>query len=146
MITSEPDDEGGLFLARGGPLRQWSNGAGSEDVMEDIILNTVVGGRDVEYHLVRPSQPYGRIYENVYRMVYMSNKIITELCRLNGRRETMKYKELVKFVEQLPPAILHGKRLPGLDKDMLLQNAEFLVTQVRSFEDAGDQDEDLTIG
>ena len=58
----------------------------------------------------------------------------------------MKYKELVKFVGQLPPAILHGKRLPGLDKDMLLQNAEFLVTQVRSFEDAGDQDEDLTIG
>ena len=83
MITSEPDDEGGLFLARGGPLRQWSNGAGSEDVMEDIILNTVVGGRDVEYHLVRPSQPYGRIYENVYRMVYMSNKIITELCTWN---------------------------------------------------------------
>ena len=118
----------------------------------------------MEYHLVKPSPQYRAVYEKVYRMVYMlymlctmymlqvyrmvymSNKIITELCRLNGRRETMKYKELVKFVGQLPPAILHGKRLPGLDKDMLLQNAEFLVTQVRSFEDAGDQDEDLTIG
>ena len=96
--------------------------------------------------MVKPSPQYRAVYEKVYRMVYMSNKIITELCRLNEANMFMEYSELLEFVADLPPPVFLGSPLPAIDEEFLQLNADFLVTQVCSFEEAGDVEEDLTIG
>jgi len=145
MIIADPSDETGVELIQGGPISEWSNGAGQDDINEDIILSTVVGNKDVEYHLVKPSDVYGEIFHSVYRMAYMSNKIITRLCSMNDQNLFMEYGELIEFINDLPQPNFHGKLLPIVDEEFLQLHADFLVTQVTSFDEAGDVNEDLTI-
>ena len=40
--TAEDDDKSGVFVAEAGPIIEWTNGAGNEAVVEDIMLNTNV--------------------------------------------------------------------------------------------------------
>jgi len=144
-IVADDDDIEGVNVFEAGPIVEWTNRAGHDTSKEDIMLNTKVNDRDVEYHLVSPSDDYREVYESVYRMVYMSNKIITELCDRNDRNELMEYGELLEFVANLKSPVLQGKQLQPIDEETLQMNADFLVTQVSTFEEAGDVGEDLTI-
>ena len=74
-----------------------------DDSQEQIILNTRCKGRDVEYNLVQPSAEYLVLYENTYRMVYMCNKIIIQLCQYNRDDRLMEYSELLEFIDSLDP-------------------------------------------
>ena len=82
-----------------GPIAQWTNLTGMDGSQEQIMLNTRCKGRDVEYNLVRPSAEYLVLYENTYRMVYMCNKIIIQLCQYNRDDRLMEYSELLEFID-----------------------------------------------
>eukprot|EP00091_Calanus_sinicus_P016591 TRINITY_DN36030_c0_g1_i1.p1 TRINITY_DN36030_c0_g1~~TRINITY_DN36030_c0_g1_i1.p1 ORF type:complete len:142 (+),score=41.75 TRINITY_DN36030_c0_g1_i1:55-480(+) len=94
---------------------------------------------------MRPCKEYLAMYQNTYRMVYMANKIITELTNCNEAGMFMEYAELLEFIDKLDPPVMFGQVLPRCDEEFLQLHSDFIVSQVSSYEDAGDVEEDLTI-
>ena len=75
----------------------------------------------------------------------LTYRIITKLFNLEGG--WLEYPELLQFVSQLEPPVLYGERLAQCDEEFLQLHADFVVSQVRTFDEAGDEtSEDLTIG
>merc|ERR1719147_85916 len=116
-----------------------------EGGQENIILNTRHGGKDLEFNLLKPCDEYLEMFKNTYRMVFMANSIITKLIDCNEKGVFMEYAELLEFIDKLEPPALYGDILQRCDEEFLQLHSDFIVSQVSSFEDAGDVEEDLTI-
>ena len=128
-----------------GPITLWSNATGMDVDQENIIISTESEGRPVEFNLLRPSAEYLTMFKTIYRQTYLANRIITKLVELEGG--WLEYPELLEFVSQLEPPVLYGTRLAECDEEFLQLHADFVVSQVRTFDEAGDEEsEDLTIG
>merc|ERR1740137_15848 len=143
-LDSQEGDEG-LQVVDIGPITEWTNMTGMEGGQENIILGTRSGGKDIEFNLLKPCDEYLSMYKTTYRMVYMANSIIIELISCNENGGFMEYAELLEFIDKLDPPVLYGEILPRCDEEFLQLHSDFIVSQVSSFEDAGDVEEDLTI-
>jgi len=135
----------GLNVVDIGPITEWTNMTGMEGGQENIILNTRHGGKDLEFNLLKPCDEYLEMFKNTYRMVFMANSIITKLIDCNEKGVFMEYAELLEFIDKLEPPALYGDILQRCDEEFLQLHSDFIVSQVSSFEDAGDVEEDLTI-
>ena len=143
-LDSLEGDEG-LQVMDIGPITEWTNMTGMEGGQENIILGTRFGGKDIEFNLLKPCDEYLDMFRNTYRMVFMANSIITTLIDCNEKGMFMEYAELLEFIDKLDPPVLYGEILPRCDEEFLQLHSDFIVSQVSSFEDAGDVEEDLTI-
>ena len=139
------EGEEGLRAVDIGPITMWSNATGMNVDQENIIISAECGGRSVEFNLLRPSSQYLPMFRTIYRQVYLANRIITALDDLESR--WLEYSELLEFVSQLPAPALYGETLAPCDEEFLQLHADFVVSQVRTFDEAGDEDnEEMTIG
>ena len=73
-----------------GPITQWTNVTGIKGGENNVILSMVYKGVDAEVNLVRPHKKYMPLYKNIFRMVFMTNKIIMKLieCTREDRWST----------------------------------------------------------
>ena len=79
MRIDKEDEEDGLSVVDLGPITQWTNVTGIEGGENNVILSMEYKGVDVEFNLVRPHKKYMPLYRNIFRMVFMANKIIMRL-------------------------------------------------------------------
>merc|ERR1719483_1671079 len=57
----------------------------------------------------------------------------------------MEYSELLEFIDRLDPPIMFGNTLGKVDDEFLQLHSDFIVNQVRTFQEAGDEWENLNI-
>ena len=139
------EGEEGLQAVDIGPITMWSNATGMNVDQENVIISAECDGKYVEFNLLRPSSHYLAMFKTIYRQVYLANRIITALVELEGR--WLEYSELLEFVSHLAAPALYGEKLPPCDEEFLQLHADFVVSQVRTFDEAGEEDnEELTLG
>ena len=143
-IDQEEEDEG-LRVVDLGPITQWTNTTGIEGGENNVIISMEYKGTDVEFNLVRPHKEYMPLYKNIFRMVFMANKIIVKLIDCNDMGGSMEYSELLEFIESLEAPELFDVKLPRCDEEFLQLHADFIVSQVRSWEGAGEEEENCSI-
>ena len=81
----QEDEEDGLRVADLGHITQWTNVTGIEGGENNVILSMEYKGVDVEFNLVRPHKKYMPLYKNIFRMVFMANRIIMRLIECADR-------------------------------------------------------------
>ena len=145
LRIDQDEDEEGLRVADVGPITQWTNTTGIEGGEKNVIISIEHQGTDMEFNLLRPHQEYLPLYKNIYRMVYMANKIIVELINYNDRGGSMEYSELLEFIGEMEAPVLFDEELPRCDEEFLQLHSDFIVSQVRSWEGAGEEEEDCSI-
>ena len=143
-IDQEEEDEG-LRVVDLGPITQWTNTTGIEGGEKNVIISMEYQGTDVEFNLIRPHKEYMPLYENIFRMVFMANNIIVKLIDCNDMGGSMEYSELLEFIESLEAPVLFDVKLPRCDEEFLQLHADFIVSQVRSWEGAGEEEENCSI-
>ena len=57
----------------------------------------------------------------------------------------MEYSELLEFIDTLDPPTMFGKTLGRVDDEFLQLHSDFVVNQVRTFQEAGEEWENLDI-
>ena len=114
-----------------GPITQWTNVTGIEGGENNVILSMEYKGVDVEFNLVRPHKKYMPLYQNIFRMVFMANRIIMRLIECADRGGSMEYSELLEFLDSLNAPQLFEEKLPRCDEEFLQLHSDFIVSQVR---------------
>ena len=127
----QEDEEDGLRVADLGPITQWTNVTGIEGGENNVILSMEYKGVDVEFNLVRPHKKYMPLYKNIFRMVFMANRIIMRLIECADRGGSMEYSELLEFLDSLNAPQLFEEKLPEVDEEFLQLHSDFIVSQVR---------------
>ena len=127
----QEDEEDGLRVADLGPITQWTNVTGIEGGENNVILSMEYKGVDVEFNLVRPHKKYMPLYKNIFRMVFMANKIIMKLIECTDKGGSMEYSELLEFLDSLNAPQLFEEKLPRCDEEFLQLHSDFIVSQVR---------------
>lgn len=131
LRIDQEDEEDGLRVADLGPITQWTNVTGIEGGENNVILSMEYKGVDVEFNLVRPHKKYMPLYKNIFRMVFMANRIIMRLIECADRGGSMEYSELLEFLDSLTAPQLFEEKLPRLDEEFLQLHSDFIVSQVR---------------
>ena len=84
-----------------------------------IMLNTL--------HFVKKYTP---LYKNIFRMVFMADKIIMKLIECADKGGSMEYSELLEFLDSLNAPQLFEEKLPPCDEEFLQLHSDFIVSQV----------------
>ena len=93
----------------------------------------------MEYYLVLPSDCYQDVYENVWRMAYLSHEIINKLHELSKQNRSIEYSKLLEFVSELPALVLYGQPLEPVDEEFLQKHADFPIMHVCCYEEEGNE-------
>ena len=139
-LDGEEEDEG-LRVKDIGPITMWSNATGTDNDVENIIISAEHGTREIEFNLMKPCAEYKTIFQDVYRMVYLSNKIITQLkeCAEDGNYE-YEYEDLLSHIRGLDRPTFDGEKLPFCDDEFFHHHSNFFASQIQSYDN-----EDLII-
>ena len=130
LRIDQEDEEDGLRVVDLGPITQWTNDTGIEGGENNVILSMEYKGVDVEFNLVRPHKKYMPLYRNIFRMVFMANRIIMRLIECADKGGSMEYSELLEFLDSLNAPQLFEEKLPPLDEKFLQLHSDFIVSQV----------------
>ena len=133
-LDSSNEELEGLEVKDIGPITQWSNVTGMECGNENIIISTEHDKKEIEFNLIKPSEDYSDIYKDVYRMAYLSNKIITKLSHAVDEGVMMEYEDLLEFVRSLRSPIFFGEKLPSCDDEFFQLHSIFILEQIQSFD------------
>ena len=131
MRIDQEDEEDGLSVVDLGPITQWTNVTGIKGGENNVILSMEYKGVDAEVNLVRPHKKYMPLYKNIFRMVFMTNKIIMKLIECTDKGGSMEYSELLEFLDSLNAPQLFEEKLPRCDEEFLQLHSDFIVSQVR---------------
>lgn len=130
LRIDQEDEEDGLRVVDLGPITQWTNVTGIEGGENNVILSMEYKGVDVEFNLVRPHKKYVPLYQNIFRMVFMANRIIMRLIECADKGGSMEYSELLEFLDSLNAPQLFEEKLPRCDEEFLQLHSDFIVSQV----------------
>ncbi|XP_003460912.3 DNA (cytosine-5)-methyltransferase 1 isoform X2 [Cavia porcellus] len=131
IYEEDPSLEGGVNGKNLGPINEWwiTGYDGGEKAL--MGFSTAFA----EYILMEPSPEYAPFFVLVQEKVYMS-KIVIEF--LQGSPDAT-YEDLINKIETtVPPSTINVNRFT---EDSLLRHAQFVVSQVESYDDAKDSDE-----
>uniref|UniRef100_A0A287CVP0 DNA (cytosine-5)-methyltransferase n=1 Tax=Ictidomys tridecemlineatus TaxID=43179 RepID=A0A287CVP0_ICTTR len=131
IYDDNPSLEGGVNGKNLGPINEWwiTGFDGGEKAL--IGFSTSFA----EYILMEPSPEYAPIFGLMQEKIYIS-KIVVEF--LQGNPDAT-YEDLINKIETtVPPSTINLNRFT---EDSLLRHAQFVVSQVESYDDAKDSDE-----
>ncbi|VTJ54110.1 Hypothetical predicted protein [Marmota monax] len=131
IYEDNPSLEGGVNGKNLGPINEWwiTGFDGGEKAL--IGFSTSFA----EYILMEPSPEYAPIFGLMQEKIYIS-KIVVEF--LQGNPDAT-YEDLINKIETtVPPSTINLNRFT---EDSLLRHAQFVVSQVESYDDAKDSDE-----
>ncbi|KAG1714242.1 DNA (cytosine-5)-methyltransferase 1 [Nymphon striatum] len=129
IYDENPSIEGGVPAKRIGPIVEWwcAGFDGGE--------KTLVGFSTLycHYFMMNPSTEYAPYIDNIQEKVFM-NKVTIEFLTENPYTT---YEDLLHKLETVVPPF----GIPSFGEDSLLKHAQFIVDQVSSYDDLGDEDE-----
>ena len=134
-----PEQEDGL-LVKHIQVVMWSNQTGMDLQQENIIISAESGSKKLEFNLLKPCKEYLNIFNDVYRMAYLGNRIITKLSEVSQDEMLFEYEELLSFVRNLNCPSFYGEKLPPCDDEFFQLHSNFIIDQIRSYDH-----EDVTI-
>ncbi|XP_019064640.1 DNA (cytosine-5)-methyltransferase 1 [Fukomys damarensis] len=131
IYEENPSLEGGVNGKNLGPINEWW--ITGYDGGEKVLIGFSTGF--AEYILMEPSPDYEPLFGLIQEKIYMS-KIVIEF--LQGNPDAT-YEDLINKIETtVPPSTINVNRFT---EDSLLRHAQFVVSQVESYDDAKDSDE-----
>uniref|UniRef100_A0A8C5CVZ0 DNA (cytosine-5)-methyltransferase n=1 Tax=Gadus morhua TaxID=8049 RepID=A0A8C5CVZ0_GADMO len=131
IYDDNPCLDGGVPAKKLGPINAWW--ITGFDGGEKALIGFTTAFAD--YILMQPSEEYSYIFALMQEKIYMS-KIVVEFLQKNP---DVSYEDLLNKIETtVPPA---GLNFNSFTEDTLLRHAQFVVEQVESYDEAGDQDE-----
>ncbi|EHB03719.1 DNA (cytosine-5)-methyltransferase 1 [Heterocephalus glaber] len=131
IYEENPSLEGGVNGKNLGPINEWW--IAGYDGGEKVLIGFSTGF--AEYFLMEPSPDYKPFFGLIQEKIYMS-KIVIEF--LQGNPDAT-YEDLINKIETtVPPSTINVNRFT---EDSLLRHAQFVVSQVESYDDAKDSDE-----
>ena len=145
LRIDEEEGAEGLTVVDVGPITQWTNVTGIEGGENNVIISMEHQGTPVEFNLLRPHKEYDPLYQNIFRMVFLANKIILKLIECNDMGGSMEYSELLEFIDSLKAPELFQVKLQACDEEFLQLHADFIVSQVQSWQGAGEEEEECFI-
>ena len=112
----------------------WLTGYG-----EGEALTIGITTEAAHYYLMAPCEDYKRIYYRIIAKAFVAKILIDGLYKAEDAGIGLTYSSLL---EEVQSATLPHEDMEPLGADFLVDNASFLLSQVASFEDAGDDDEE----
>ncbi len=135
VYDDNPNAEGGVAMCDGGPLAEWW--AAGFDGGERHLVG--VSTEYAHYYLTAPSPAYEPFMEDVDRKVFLTKLIVERLVEARATMENVEHEDLLHLLEgRAPPGYPDRK----LSNDDLVKYADFIVSSVYSYEEAGDEDEE----
>ena len=135
LICEDPSTEDGVPVFDCGPINAWSNAGfdGGEKAL------TIFSTSYAEYYLMEPSEVYAPFNRVVEEKVFLTKHVIEFLQRSRDveNRPDVEYEDLLNYLSTVVPP----EGLQQLTDEVLLRHADFVVNQVFSYEEAGDEDE-----
>nr|ALB00263.1 DNA (cytosine-5)-methyltransferase [Tigriopus japonicus] len=136
VITDDsPLIENGVAVFDGGPLEQWWAYGFEKGSQLTIGVSTESG----HYCLTAPSEQYKPLFQEVLFKGHLAKLVVEFLALCNENRIPMDYEDLL--------ASLEGESHPELpypvNEDALIRHADFILSQVQSFEEAADSSEEI---
>ncbi|TRY63131.1 hypothetical protein TCAL_04277 [Tigriopus californicus] len=136
VVTDDsPLVENGVAVFDGGPLEQWWAYGFEEGSRLTIGVSTESG----HYCLTAPSEHYKPLFQEVLFKGHLAKLVVEFLALCNQNRIPMDYEDLL--------ASLEGESHPELpypvNEDALIRHADFILSQVQSFEEAADSFEEI---
>ena len=97
-----------------------------------------VSTESAHYYLTAPSPNYKTFFNKIFVKAYVSKIVVEALHKANDNQDSLEYEDLLGIIESADvPADMEK-----LGSEDLINNASFVVAQVSTYEDAGDDDED----
>uniref|UniRef100_S4RAY1 DNA (cytosine-5-)-methyltransferase 1 n=1 Tax=Petromyzon marinus TaxID=7757 RepID=S4RAY1_PETMA len=131
IYDENPCNDGGVSAKKLGPINSWwtTGFDGGEKALVGITTAFA------DYILMNPSEEYASTFAVMQEKIYMF-KIVIEFLQHN-RDAT--YEDLLNKIETTVPPC--GLSFTRFTEDSLLRHAQFIVEQVESYDEAGDEDE-----
>ena len=113
----------------------------------EIIWNCGFDGTDknligvttatADYYLTAPHEFYREVYDEIDFKMFLSKAVIEFLLEAHKSEEGMDYEDLTSYLEGVVPSNPSWT----VNEDNLIKNADYVMSQVSSFDEAGDYDE-----
>jgi len=137
LTCEDPSSEDGIPVYDCGPIGAWWN-AGFDGGEKALTGFTTAFA---EYYLMAPSELYSPNMRVVDEKVFLTKHVIEYLeqanANLQNASEPAEYEDLLNFLSTIVPP----EGLNPMNDEVLLRHADFVVNQVYSYENAGDEDE-----
>merc|ERR1719370_853945 len=135
LTCEDPSVEDGVPVFDCGPIYSWSSAGfdGGEKAL------TIFSTGFADYYLMEPSEAYQPFARQVEEKVFLTKHVIEYLTRMRDveLKPDVDYEDLLNHLTTVVPP----EGIARLDDEMLLRHADFVVNQVFSYEEAGDEDE-----
>merc|ERR1719278_1811133 len=133
LTCEDPSIEDGVPVFDCGPINAWSNAGfdGGEKAL------TIFSTGFAEYYLMEPSEAYQPFARQVEEKVFLTKHVIEYLTRMRDveLKPDVDYEDLLNHLTTVVPP----EGIARLDDEMLIRHADFVVNQVFSYEEAGDE-------
>lgn len=137
LTCEDPGIEGGVPVFDCGPINAWWNAGfdGGERPLTGFTTSFA------EYYIMEPSEMYAPLMKDVHEKTFITKTVIEYLEKSAENNEEIEYEDLMNHMSQIVPP----DGMDTIGDETLIRHADFVVNQVYSYEDAGDDDEELEL-
>ena len=128
-----PSAESDVPVKEGVIIQWWISGFGEG---ESIVLG--FSTEQAHYYINAPSPAYAKYFKNIKERAVLSKAVVDILINAHDEGDDLEYEELLTKLEKIPV----DDDMDTLTSEMLIHNSQFVLAQVSSFEEAGDEDEE----
>jgi DNA (cytosine-5)-methyltransferase 1 len=135
ITDGNPLSDGGVAVCDAGPVAGWWV-AGFDGGERHVIGVTT---EMAHYYLTEPSELYSQFMTEIDTKTFIAKCVIEHLMTTKNSEEEVDYEDVLTVLESraTPPGI------EKINEDAVVKYADFLVSQVCSYEEAADDDEEL---
>jgi len=134
VFNDSPSPDGGVAVHDAGPITQWWTAGFDYGDRHLIGVSTITA----DYYLTEPSEDYKPFMEELDRKVFITKLIVEHLMKPRETIDGLEYEDLLQVLESKP---VPGSDVP-VSSDDVIRNADYIVSAVYSYEEAGDEDEE----